>query len=108
MKGKTDNIHPDLLELVYQLEKALGYELTITSGKRSPDENEKAGGVKGSEHTYSMAEAVDIGCHSGSARFAIVQKALAMGVVRIGIGKTFIHLGIGKDKPQSVMWHYYP
>jgi hypothetical protein len=36
-------------------------------------------------------------------------KALfAMGVTRIGIGQTFIHVGVSTDKPQEVIWHYYP
>ena len=40
-------------------------------------------------------------------RFELVVAALEEGFVRIGIGKTFVHLGMAKDKPQRVMWHYY-
>lgn len=108
MTGKTDNIHPDLLELIHQLEQRLGYELTITSGKRDPAHNEKVGGVKGSEHTYPLSEGVDVACASSAKRYALIKLLYEMGVRRIGDGKTFVHIGIAKDKPQDVLWSYYP
>jgi uncharacterized protein YcbK (DUF882 family) len=107
MTGYTANLHPDLVAKLTDLEKLAGWQMNITSGYRDPEHNKDVGGVDNSEHTYDPAEAVDISCHNGSERFAIVTLALKLGFVRIGIGKTFVHLGIAKDKPQRVIWHYF-
>jgi hypothetical protein len=37
----------------------------------------------------------------------MVKELLDMGIVRIGIGKDFVHVGIGADKPKNVIWTYY-
>lgn len=85
----------------------MGFELTINSGYRDPGHNTDVGGVENSEHTYDPAEGVDIFCKRSVTRFKMVVTALELGITRIGIGKDFVHLGIGADKPQHVMWTYY-
>jgi hypothetical protein len=35
-----------------------------------------------------------------------VKWCLDNGITRIGIGNEFVHIGIGADKPQQVMWLY--
>jgi uncharacterized protein YcbK (DUF882 family) len=107
MVGKIDNIHPELVEKLKELERIYGKELTINSGHRDPAHNKEVGGVDHSEHTYTPAEGVDIDCNHGSVRWNLVTLALKLGFLRIGIGKTFVHLGIAQDKPQRVIWHYY-
>lgn len=108
MTGHITNLHPDLLTKLQDLEKLFGHALDITSGYRDPDHNQDVGGVPDSEHTYDPAQAVDIAVGNGSERFALITLALRLGFVRVGIGKTFIHLGIATDKPQRVAWTYYP
>lgn len=108
MTGALENIHPDLLERLKELERIFGKEIFITSGYRDPDHNKKVGGVTGSEHTYNPAEGVDIACLRSPTRWSLVTIAMKLGFRRIGIGKNFVHLGIATDKPQNVMWHYYP
>ncbi len=108
MTGKLENLHPDLLHILSTLEEKLGMSLTITSGKRDEAHNAKVGGVKGSEHTYDPAEGADVACTTSPLRFQMVEALLNMGVRRIGIGQTFVHVGIAKDKPQDCMWTYYP
>lgn len=110
MKGKTENIHPDLVAILQELEVYIGFELTVTSGHRTVEHNAdpKVGGVPGSEHTYEPAEGADILCKQSQTRYKIVAWLLNRGVTRIGIGNDFIHVGIAKDKPQHVMWDYYP
>jgi uncharacterized protein YcbK (DUF882 family) len=107
MTGKIQHIHPTLLDILVDIEEKEKLKLNITSGKRDPEKNAQVGGVQDSEHTYGQAEGADIACPDGATRWKLVTAALARGVVRIGIGKTFVHLGIAKDKPQRVMWHYY-
>lgn len=107
MKGKTDNLHPDLVALLERLEVVMGFGLTINSGYRQPDHNQEVGGVPDSEHTYSPAKAADILCLRSVTRFRMLKALLEMGVRRIGIGQTYLHVGVADDKPQDVCWHYY-
>ena len=108
MTGRTANIHPDLKRTIVELEHRLGMEVTITSGYRDPEHNQDVGGVEGSEHTYDPAQGVDILCKRSVTRFRMLRELLDMGVQRIGIGKDFLHVGIAADKPQGVVWTYYP
>ena len=107
MTGQLENLHPDLLEKLKEIEHIYGKELVITSGYRTDAHNIKVGGVTGSEHTSNPSEAVDLACNHGSVRWTLVNLALKCGIVRIGIGKDFVHLGIAVNKPQRVIWHYY-
>lgn len=108
MTGATSNLHPDLVAVIKLIEARLGRELHINSGHREEAHNAAVGGVPGSEHTYDPAEGVDAACKNGRECWQIVNAAIAEGIKRIGIGKTFVHIGIAKDKPQNVIWHYYP
>ena len=101
------NLHPKLKQHLGELEKRMGFALTMTSGYRDPGHNTDVGGVPGSEHTYDPAEGVDILCKRSVTRFKMVKELLEMGITRIGIGKDFVHIGIAADKPQRAMWHYY-
>jgi zinc D-Ala-D-Ala carboxypeptidase len=106
--GKTESIHPILLDTLGQLEEHMGFELTITSGKRDVEHNATVGGVEDSEHTYELAEGVDVLCRQSITRYKMVKWLLQQNIRRIGIGNSFIHIGIAEDKPQFVLWDYYP
>ncbi len=108
MKGRTHNLHPDLTTYLLELEERMGFELTITSGYRDPAHNQDVGGVSNSEHTYDQAHGVDILCKQSTTRYKMIGALYDMGIKRMGIGKDFVHVGIAKDKPQKVLWHYYP
>jgi hypothetical protein len=57
------------------------------------------------EHTFGMS--ADIHCNNGADRFRLVTIALKHGINRIGIAKTFVHLGLGAPGlPSSVIWEY--
>lgn len=108
MTGYTTNLHPDLTALLTELEKRMGFPLQITSGYRDPVHNVEVGGVSSSEHTNDPSLAADIFCQRSATRFKMLREIFAMGVTRIGIGKTFIHIGISPTHPQMVCWDYYP
>lgn len=107
MKGAVTNLHHDLVHVLAELEQRMGFELTINSGYRDPGHNEDVGGVPDSEHTYDPAEGADVLCLRSITRFTMVKALLEMGITRIGIGSSFVHVGISKDKPQHVLWTYY-
>lgn len=108
MKGSTGKVSTELIGILHELEIAMGFELTVTSGYRAPAHNTSVGGVENSEHTYNPAEGVDILCKQSVTRYKMVKWLIAHDVRRIGIGEEFVHIGIAEDKPQFVMWTYYP
>lgn len=108
MIGSIDKIHPDLLDILKGLEEHIDFELTITSGHRDIEHNDKVGGVKDSEHTYNPAEGVDVLCRQSITRHQMLEWLYSKKVSRIGIGDHFLHIGVADDKPQRVTWTYYP
>lgn len=107
MTGYTTNLHPDLVAVLTKLEEAMGFPLQVTSGYRDPAHNADVGGVPGSEHTDDPSTAADILCLRSATRFRMLKELFAMNVRRIGIGATFIHVGISTDRPQDMVWTYY-
>ena len=107
MTGATANLHPDLIAVLMQLERRMGMELYITSGQRDALHNADVGGVPNSEHTYNPAQGADVRVVSSTMRFKLLRELFSMAVRRIGVGDTFIHIGIGQDKPMDVVWTYY-
>ena len=56
---------------------------------------------------HPQGKGVDIRCNTSANRYKILRAALEVGFTRIGIGKTYIHLGAGECLPTPVIWHYY-
>jgi len=108
VRGHHHNLHPDLRAKLTFLEAAMGFELDVTSGYRDPEHNIDVGGVPDSEHTCDPAMGADVLCLRSSTRYRMLKVLLMQGVKRIGIGRTFIHVGISPSHPQEVLWHYYP
>lgn len=108
MIGETKNIDPALLEILTELERRMGFELRIDSGYRDATHNEDVGGVEGSEHTHDPSQGADVFCQRSVTRFKMLKNLFDMGIRRIGIGKTFVHVGISTTHPGDVCWHYYP
>lgn len=108
MTGLTSNLHPDLTAILVELESRVGFPLQINSGYRTESHNINVGGVSGSEHTYDPAEGADVFCQRSATRYTMLKALFDMGVKRIGIGNTFLHVGIAQDKPQFVAFDYYP
>lgn len=95
------------LSWLEELREKLGEPIRINSSYRDPKHNASVGGVSKSAHTEVPCKAVDIHCTDSRYRYKLVTLALSLGCVRVGIGRTFVHLDFSKNKPQEVMWHYY-
>lgn len=103
--GKNEMQH-EFMQLLQELREELNFPLVITSGYRDkthPIEARKT--HSNGEHTQGMC--CDIRCLYGSTRFKIIESALNLGFTRIGIAKTFLHIGLGgKGLPNYVIWDY--
>ena len=93
------------LDTLDALRAQAGIPLVLNCAYRSVA-HEKARGRSGnSAHTKGLA--ADIRCNSSATRWKIVTAALALGIRRIGIGKSYVHVDIDGALPQDVVWHYY-
>lgn len=100
-----DDMAPAFLDLLDEVREKAGIPLVLNSAYRSPD-YEKAHGRKGTS-AHMLGQAVDIRCNTSRNRFKIVKAALACGIPRIGIGKTYVHLDTSQIHAQDVIWDYY-
>ncbi len=100
------HMNPEFMEVLQAIRTDYGKPMTPTSGYRHwthPVEAKK--GHTTGEHTKGTC--ADIACTSSAARFELVRLALKHGINRIGIAKTFIHLGIGGEGlAPNVIWEY--
>lgn len=99
-----DDISSQLVVILQGIRDRIERPIIVTSGVRCLAHNQEVGGTEDSEHM--TGEGVDIACTSSSLRYKIIAAALDAGVTRIGIAKSFIHLGIAQYQPQEVVWLY--
>jgi uncharacterized protein YcbK (DUF882 family) len=99
-----DHIATDLLQALKFIESEFGQDLQFSSGLRCKECNAKVGGVRHSEHI--SGEGADILVSNSEERFALILLALRAGYVRIGVGRTFVHVGVSTTLPQEVLWLY--
>jgi hypothetical protein len=101
-----NNMQHEFMEKLQAIRTEYGKSMKITSGFRSvkhPVEAKKTN--SNGEHTQGFC--ADIYCANSSERFILVNLALKHGITRLGIAKTFLHLGIGGNNlPNNVIWDY--
>lgn len=102
--GSGDKMDPVFINMLDAIRLEYGKPLRITSGYRTLAHNKKVGGVRNSAHRRGRA--VDIACPSSRERFHLIDLALKHGIVRVGIGKTFLHLDLDEKLAQEVCWLY--
>jgi uncharacterized protein YcbK (DUF882 family) len=80
--------------------------MRVTSGFRHPTHPiEARKGHANGEHTKGMC--CDVACNNGADRYRLITIALKHGITRIGIAKTFVHIGLGAPGlPNNVIWEY--
>lgn len=99
-----NNFSPILLSFINEIRRVKGHPLMVTSGCRCPMHNTTEGGKPTSDHI--TGEGIDLKALTSRDRFIIIHTALSLGITRVGIAKTFIHLGINAKNPQMVIWRY--
>lgn len=93
----------DFIKTLNSIRHTAGIPMVITSGYRSPEHNEKIGGVKNSSHLKGVA--ADIAVNNSADRIKIVAAAIAHKVRRIGVADGFIHLDQDREK-KPALWLY--
>lgn len=101
-----NNMQHEFMEKLQAIRTEYKKPMHITSGFRSvkhPLEARKS--HSNGEHT--QGNCADIACTTGQDRFRLIELALKHGITRIGVAKTFLHLGIGgRGLPTNVIWEY--
>jgi len=108
-KDSGKNCSVELLKKLDEARGVLGLPIKITSGYRTKKHNEYLGDKgyrisKNSSHLKGYA--ADILATDNAYRFKLLQALIEVGFVRIGIGGTFIHVDVDKNKIQNIIWTY--
>ena len=93
------------LALMDRVREKAGIPLVVNCAYRSREWDLIKGRSGNSAHT--RGKAMDIRCNTSANRFRIIQAALACGIRRIGVAKTYVHLDNDNSLAQGVIWDYY-
>lgn len=106
--GGQDLIDRKLVRLLDHIRKATGKPMTVNSACRCEDYNKKVGGAKKSAHVpiEKISYAADIRCRDSRTRFLFIKFATELGINRIGVAKTFLHLDTSPHLSEQVVWFY--
>ena len=109
MVGSGEAMDKEFLSKLDQARSLCDIPFKITSGYRTKEYNEGllARGYKASANSSHLKGlAADIACTNSVARHIIVSALLKVGLNRIGIADSFIHVDRDSSKPANVIWTY--
>ena len=109
LPGSGHIMNEEFLNLLDRARDAAGIPFVITSGFRTLDhqnELKKQGYPVSKSSSHLKGLAADISCTTSANRLIIIESLLYVGFRRVGIGKTFVHVDLDKDKTQDVIWVY--
>jgi len=102
-KQIEDNMCTDFLAKLDEAREYAGIPFKINSAYRSP---EHPLSIKNPSSSHIKGLAVDISVNDSRTRFVVLNALMHVGLTRIGIADTFIHVDMDCDKSQSVIWTY--
>ena len=109
--GSGARMDPEFLKLLDEARHRAGVPFRISRG----------GGYRTKEYNRSLCQrnpnasptsshmrglAADIACQDSRERFLILQALTAVGLNRIGIARTFLHVDDDENKPGDLCWTY--
>jgi uncharacterized protein YcbK (DUF882 family) len=108
--SEEKHIDPDLIEKLNMVRMIYGKPMVVTSGARCEDYNRQVGGVEDSAHLPHPAtrqcRAVDILVEDSMDRHDLIDLALKIGFVRMGLASNFLHFDVAWDLPNPVVFNY--
>ena len=104
VQGSGQMMDKNFLDLLDMARDKFDKPIHINSGFRTPQHNESVGGTESSSHLKGLA--VDVACIASGDRFELIDIFLDLGINRIGIADTFIHIDVDPDKSPNVIWTY--
>ena len=102
--GSGKLVSDELISMLDVARKKYGKYMVINSGYRTIEHNAEVGGKPESSHLKGLA--ADISCTNSTDRFLLEGILREVGFTRVGMGNTFIHVDIDKEKTQKVLWTY--
>lgn len=102
MCNMTD-MNEEFMKVLDDARELAGVPFKLTSAYRTKEYELSKGRTGTSSHCKGVA--VDIYCTDSRKRYLIVQSLIAVGFMRIGIAKNFIHVDADEDKRASI-WLY--
>ncbi len=100
-----DQMDPDFLSKLDRIRERAGIPMVLNSAYRSRAWELMHG--RSGEGDHPQGKGVDVRCNTSSNRYKIMRAALEIGIRRLGVGKSFIHIGDAENLPQDVIWDYY-
>lgn len=91
-------VKPQVVSNLEAVSQAVGYQLQVTSGYRSPEYNASVGGAKSSQHMQGNATDIIQSGLTTQQRKDFLQAAIDAGFTGIGIYNTFTHVDIRGSK----------
>ena len=99
-------VHPVFLKVLDEIRRKAGIPIVLTCVFRSRQYDLERGRSGKGAHTYGLA--ADIRCCKPANRWKIIEAARQVGVTRIGVAPTYIHIDIGENTglAADVFWTY--
>lgn len=99
-----NNFSHELAVMIDEIREDCGFPFIVRSACRCIPHNKKEGGKPRSDHL--TGDGIDIQAVNNYQRFKIIYHAILFGINRIGIGRSFVHLGMRKGNPKERIWLY--
>jgi len=87
-----------------RIRQRAGISISLNSAYRSTDWEKSKGRTGSGDHP--QGNGTDLAAPDSATKYKILKAAIEEGVRRIGIAKTFIHIGTSKTLAQGVVWLY--
>lgn len=104
VKGSGEGMNEELLQIIDKARDLFAKPIHINSGMRSVERNALVGGSKNSSHLRGLA--IDVACDNSRDRCRLIEIFMLLGINRIGVAKTFIHIDNDPEKDADVIWVY--
>lgn len=101
---KKADLNQDFLKKLNECRHKANIPFVLTSAYRTVEHEKSKGRSGNSAHTQRCA--VDVAAVTSQQKYKIIKAAMEVGITRIGVHKSFIHLDTSTTLAQEVCWLY--